>query len=59
LKRARPIVAPSKWYTENRSTQYKVAANKMFNEGITGAILRKLEPLLAKATWQWMRDIAL
>jgi len=59
LKRERIIGAPQKWYAESRSDSLKVAANKLFNEGITATILRWLEPFLAKYTYQFMRDIAL
>jgi hypothetical protein len=31
----------------------------MFNEGLTGAVFRLIEPLLSKLHWNWIRDIAL
>lgn len=48
LKRARKLTVPSKWYTENRNDAYKVAAHKVFNEGITSIVLRTLEPILSR-----------
>jgi len=58
LKRARVISAPSKWFIENRHEAFKVAAYKAYHTGITGAIFRLFEPILAKFTWRWSQDIA-
>jgi len=49
---------PSKWYNENRHDAFKVASNRMFNQGITGFVFKIFEPLLARLTYRWWRDIA-
>lgn len=51
LGRARVLGAPSKWYTENRNDAFKVAAHKVFNQGITSKVFRVLEPFLARFTY--------
>jgi hypothetical protein len=58
LGRARKIVAPSKWYNENRHDAMKVMANKSMNEGISGAFFRAVEPFVVKLTYKWWIDIA-
>jgi hypothetical protein len=59
LGRCRVIATPSKHFNENRNDAFKVAANKVFNQGVTGIVLRAVEPILAKFTYRWYRDIAL
>lgn len=51
LGRARQLGRPSKWYTENRNDAYKVAAHKVFNQGLSAKFFRFLEPFLARFTW--------
>lgn len=59
LGRARVMSTPSKFFNENRNDAFKVGAHRLFNQGLTGVVLRAVEPILAKFTYRWYRDIAL
>ena len=59
LGRARTFTTPKKWYNEPRHESMKVAAHKLFVKSWFAGVLRLLEPLFAKFTYQWVRDIAL
>jgi hypothetical protein len=58
LGRQRELGAPTKWYGEKRNEAFKVASYKLLNQGITGIIFKAVEPILAKFTWNWIKDIA-
>ena len=59
LGRSRVLTTPHKWYNEPRYDSILAATHRVLNKGILAPIYRLLEPLLAKATYQWIRDIAL
>ena len=58
FSRQRVVAAPRKWYNENRTEWFTVAQHNAFNTGISGIILRALDPLLAKFSYRWKLDIA-
>ena len=59
LGRARVFTSPHKWYNEPRHEAMKVAAHRVFVKSIFSSVFRMLEPIIAKGTYQWVRDIAL
>lgn len=59
LKRQRVITSPKKWFNTQRNEAHRIVAHKVFNQGITGAIHRAIEPLLSWAFYKWPREIAL
>lgn len=59
FNRARQFGPPRKWYNESREEGMQVMADKVLNKSVFGMIYRLFEPLLAKVTYQWTRDILL
>ena len=59
LKRARTLDRPRKFHYENYTGHAKVQAHKLFGTGITGAIFRTVEPIVAWVFYKWPRDIFL
>lgn len=59
LGRARVFATPKKWYNEPRHEAMKVTAQRFYVNSIFAGLFRMLEPIIAKGTYQWVRDIAL
>eukprot|EP01015_Nassula_variabilis_P027161 TRINITY_DN551_c0_g1_i5.p1 TRINITY_DN551_c0_g1~~TRINITY_DN551_c0_g1_i5.p1 ORF type:complete len:324 (+),score=83.20 TRINITY_DN551_c0_g1_i5:157-1128(+) len=59
LKRERVIGSPQKWHREDKFDNMLVASYKMFEYGISGKVLRMVEPLFAYFGYNWIRDIGL
>jgi len=52
LNRTRKMSAPSKFFPQSRWKDMQVDAVNLCSSGITGAIYRLLEPLIARFTYQ-------
>jgi hypothetical protein len=48
LRRERVLSHPKKWYSEARTPAMKLAAIKLFDEGLTGRLYRMVEPIVAR-----------
>ena len=59
LKRKRVIDTPKKWFWQQRNDEMRAQAHKVFNQGITGALFKAVEPIAAWIFYKWPRDIAL
>ena len=60
LGRNRQLASPRKWFNEPRHDAVNAATERVFTKSaILAPLLRLLEPLIAKASYQWIRDIAL
>lgn len=52
VNRSRKMAAPSKFFSQSRWKDMQVDAVNLCNTGLTGAIYRLLEPLIARFTYQ-------
>lgn len=57
LNRQRVLGSPSKWFNENRHDFIKIKSYELLQTGWTGRIYRMLEPIIAKMSYQWIRDL--
>lgn len=52
LNRSRKMTAPAKFFQQNRYKDAQIDAVQLCNTGLTGAVYRLLEPLIARFTYQ-------
>lgn len=57
LNRQRVLGSPSKWFNENRHDFVKIKSHEFLQTGLSGRIYKMLEPVIAKMSYQWIRDL--